>query len=180
MPTIITHPAIALLRTWFPQISTRVVLTGALLSILPDADVAAFALDIPYSHPLGHRGFSHSIAFALLAALLASLALRAGRAGFAFLFLCAASHPLLDAMTSGGGLGVAFFAPFSNERYFLPWRPIAVSPIGARFFSARGLRVLGSELVWVWGPCVVGWVVGRIARRRTTQVRSRQYPGSRL
>ena len=27
-----------------------------------------------------------------------------------------------------GGLGVAFFSPFSNARYFLPWRPIRVAP----------------------------------------------------
>jgi len=37
-----------------------------------------------------------------------------------------------------GGLGVAFFSPFDNSRYFLPWRPIRVSPIAIhRFFSAR-------------------------------------------
>ena len=53
-------------------------------------------------------------------------------ATFAFLFLCTMSHALLDALTDGG-LGVAFFSPFSNERYFFPWTPIRVS----RFFSAR-------------------------------------------
>jgi hypothetical protein len=47
-----------------------------------------------------------------------------------------------------GGLGVAFFAPFHNERYFFPWRPIAVSPIGMGFFSERGLEVIISELHW--------------------------------
>jgi hypothetical protein len=30
-----------------------------------------------------------------------------------------ASHGMLDAMTDGG-LGVAFFAPFDNARYFFP------------------------------------------------------------
>jgi hypothetical protein len=25
---------------------------------------------------------------------------------------------------TNGGLGVAFFSPFDNGRYFLPWRPI--------------------------------------------------------
>jgi inner membrane protein len=60
-----------------------------------------------------------------------------------------ASHGLLDAMTTGG-LGVAFFAPFSAERYFFPWRPILVSPIGIeRFLSPRGAAVLMSELQWV-------------------------------
>jgi inner membrane protein len=56
---------------------------------------------------------------------------------FTYLFLATASHGVLDAMTDGG-LGVAFFSPFDNRRYFLPWRPIVVSPISiARFFSGR-------------------------------------------
>jgi inner membrane protein len=67
------------------------------------------------------------------------------------LFACTASHPLLDALTNGG-LGVALFWPWSDARLFAPWRPIAVSPIGAGFFSARGLAVLGSDLRWVWLP----------------------------
>jgi inner membrane protein len=74
------------------------------------------------------------------------------------------SHGLLDAMTDGG-LGVAFFAPFHNERFFFPWTPIRVSPIGAGFFSARGLTTLKSELLWVWLPCVVAATLGRFARR---------------
>jgi inner membrane protein len=64
-----------------------------------------------------------------------------------------------------GGLGVAFFSPFSNERYFLPWRPIRVSPLSAGFFSARGLAVLASELKWVWLPLTGVWVAGRLRRR---------------
>ena len=52
-----------------------------------------------------------------------------------------------------GGLGVAFFAPFDDTRYFFPWRPIPVSPIGVRrFFGERGLAVLAGELLWVWLP----------------------------
>jgi hypothetical protein len=35
------------------------------------------------------------------------------------LFLATAGHGLLDAMTNGG-LGLAFFSPFDNHRYFLP------------------------------------------------------------
>ena len=56
----------------------------------------------------------------------------------------ALSHPLLDAMTDGG-LGVALLWPFSNERFFAPWTPIPVSPIGARMLSRRGLYVLAVE-----------------------------------
>src|SRR5687768_9587087 len=35
------------------------------LSLLPDADVIGFALGIPYPHPWGHRGATHSLAFAI-------------------------------------------------------------------------------------------------------------------
>ena len=38
----------------------------ALVAAAPDLDVVGFWLGIPYAHPLGHRGLSHSIAFALL------------------------------------------------------------------------------------------------------------------
>jgi len=76
-----------------------------------------------------------------------------------FVFVCAASHPLLDAMTSGG-LGVALAWPWSEHRFFAPWRPIRVSPFAPQFFSARGVATLLSELRWVWLPlagAVIAW-----------------------
>jgi inner membrane protein len=173
MPTILTHPAAALLKSCFPRVPARAVPLGALLTILPDADVAAFALGIPYEHMLGHRGLTHSIAFALVTALLGTLALRVrphAEPTFAFLLLCALSHPLLDALTNGG-LGVAFFAPFSNHRYFSPWTPIQVSPIGAGFFSARGLVTVKSELLWVWLPLALLALSGKYLRDRKRKVR---------
>ena len=46
---------------------TKWLLLAAIFSaILPDFDVIAFKLGIAYQHPLGHRGFTHSILFALL------------------------------------------------------------------------------------------------------------------
>jgi inner membrane protein len=78
-----------------------------------------------------------------------------------------ASHGMLDAMTDGG-LGVAFFAPFDNARYFFPWRPILVSPIGiAQFFSGYGLDVLLSEFVWIWVPAGMVWLISQIVRMKT-------------
>ena len=35
-------------------------------AILPDIDVIAFKFGIDYMHPFGHRGFTHSILFAIL------------------------------------------------------------------------------------------------------------------
>src|SRR5579871_6828025 len=55
-----------------------------------------------------------------------------------------------------GGLGIAFFSPFDTTRYFFPWRPIQVSPIGiGGFFSARGASILFSETIYVWMPAAI-------------------------
>ena len=101
-------------------------------------------------------GFTHSLAFALaLAFVVVFLFFRDApnkKVLVLFFFLATASHGALDAMTDGG-LGVAFFAPFRGARYFFTFRPIVVSPIGVgSFFSAWGLAVVESELLWVWLP----------------------------
>jgi inner membrane protein len=135
-------------------------------AMLPDADVAGLYVGIPFGHMLGHRGLSHSLPFAaVVGPLIGSLAFRGARwaplrARYCMYFaLAMASHGVLDAFTAGGG-GIAFFAPFSDERYFAPWRPIAVSPIGVtRFFSPRGFEVMKSELLWLWIPAVAILVV---------------------
>ena len=61
---------------------------------------------------------------------------------------------LLDAMTDGGR-GVALLWPFTTARYFLPFRPIPVAPIGAAIFSAYGAQVTAIEVamfcpLWLW------------------------------
>jgi inner membrane protein len=158
MPTIFTHAAIPLLlgaAAGKPRISRPLLYAGALAAILPDADVLGFKLGIAYADAFGHRGALHSLAFALLLALLAAtlhqlLRTSAWRA-FGFIGLAAISHPLLDACTNGG-LGVALGWPLDSHRFFFPWRPIEVSPIGVRFFSMHGWQVIQSELLWVWLP----------------------------
>ena len=180
MPTIFTHAfvatALGALGRPSDRMPRRFWVTAAVAAMTPDADVVAFTFGIPYASMYGHRGISHSLlCAAALAALLVVLAFRDTRgrkrlALWALFALVIASHGLLDAMTTGG-LGVAFFAPFSAERYFFPWRPILVSPIGiAGFMSPRGLAVLMSELQWVWLPATVlaaiAWSVRRSLERR--------------
>jgi inner membrane protein len=120
------------------------------LSLLPDTDFIAFHLGVPYSHPLGHRGMTHSPAFAVLVGLLVALVLPLrGRPALGDALLATAvvaSHGVLDAMTTGG-LGVEFLWPVDPHRFFLPWRFIPVAPLGARMLSARGLSVLLTEAV---------------------------------
>ena len=137
--------------------------------MLPDLDVIGLWLGIPYGHPLGHRGFTHSIAFGIFLGLVAiPFAPRlnaAPRIVFFLIALSAISHGVLDAMTNGG-LGVAFLWPFSNERFFLPWRPLYVSPMEITgFFSFRGLRgllrIAVSELLVIWLPAMTIRYVAR-------------------
>jgi inner membrane protein len=127
--------------------------------VVPDLDVIGFSLGIRYNSMFGHRGFTHSIFFAVALATFVTLAFFNASSQnrilvFCFLFFSTLSHPILDAMTNGGS-GVGFFAPLSSERYFFPFRPIEVSPIGMGFFSRRGLQVFVSELRWVWLPSSV-------------------------
>ena len=138
-----------------------VAVIGVVCSALPDADVLTFRYGIPYEHMFGHRGFTHSIFFAFMLSL-TLVAIRFNKRSlrnsiwlFLFYFFCTASHGVLDAMTTGGR-GIAFFAPFSAERYFLPWRFIQVSPMSAsRFFSDWGIAVLKSEFVFIAIPVFV-------------------------
>jgi len=133
-------------------------------AVLPDIDAVGLWLGIPYAHPFGHRGFTHSLPFSVALAgvgyFLAPMVGAEPLIAFLVLLICAASHGLLDGLTNGG-LGIAFFSPFSHRRYFLPWRVIEVSPLSLfELFSWRGLRVLGSEIRYVWVPCLVFGLVG--------------------
>lgn len=148
-------------------------LLGMFCAIFPDADVIAFSFGIPYESLWGHRGISHSIFFSMIFGVLISwifypkeaILSKKGLLLSLYFALCSLSHAVLDAMTTGG-LGVAFFAPFENSRYFLPWREIQVSPIGAsRFFSEWGLRVIKSELLWIGIPSLCSILLGVIRRK---------------
>jgi inner membrane protein len=163
--SVLSHPAVPLavaVALGPTRVPPALTAAACVASILPDIDA------LPYGHPLGHRGFTHSIVFALLVGAAAALFWRPLRVppliAFGVVFLAAASHGVLDAMTTGG-LGVAFFSPFSNRRYFFPWRVLVVSPIGvAPFFSSWGLRVLRSEVLWIWLPCAAVAAAGAMIR----------------
>ena len=120
------------------------------LSLLPDIDVVGFALGVTYGDPWGHRGATHSLTFAM--AIAAALGLAAPRfrlrrfRTFAIAVVVLVSHGLLDTLTDGG-LGCALLWPFDLTRYFAPWRPIPVAPIGLDFWSLSGLVVSLIELV---------------------------------
>jgi inner membrane protein len=170
MPTTLTHALVGLglAGVFTARPTPAFCVLSAALSLAPDLDVLAFRFGIPYGSRFGHRGFSHSLC---CAALLSLLVTALGHsyfvvpwwqlAGFALVVVVA--HDVLDALTDGG-MGIAFFSPFNDRRYFLPWRPVRVSPIGLGVFSRWGLRALLSEVVWVWVPLAV--LVGAVTVRR--------------
>jgi inner membrane protein len=64
------------------------------------------------------------------------------------------THPLLDSMTFGGGLGCGLFWPFTDERFWLPWRFIPVAPLGLYMFSERGALTVMVELL-MFSPFII-------------------------
>jgi inner membrane protein len=171
MPTIFSHAvfASALGKAFQPTTSTtRFWILTAVCAMLPDLDVISFVFRLSYASMLGHRGITHSILFAILLGAAVSFLFpkeNITRWKLALYFSAVtASHPFLDMLTNGG-LGVALLAPFSNERFFFPWRPVQVSPIGLGFFSERGLTVILSELIWIWFPSALIVLISWLARR---------------
>jgi inner membrane protein len=157
-----------------PVASPRIWAVGAACAVLPDLDVLGFWFGVPYGHPLGHRGLTHSLAFAAgLTAAVVALGFRrepwrqARSRLFLYLFLATASHGFLDALTYGG-LGIAFFAPFDGTRYLFPFRPIPAAPLSiVGFFTRDGLTILMHEVVWIWLPALL-LAAAAYGRRRAT------------
>ncbi|HYJ06695.1 MAG TPA: metal-dependent hydrolase [Chthoniobacterales bacterium] len=179
MPTIFSHGvAAAALVTAFPQraFPRRLLALGVVCAIAPDIDVIAIPFGARSGDLFGHRGFTHSLLFA---AVVASVGLAVAArtwsstihrgAVWSYLFLAAASHGLLDALTDRNGLGIPFFWPFDATRYFFPFTPVAMSPLGTHFFSERGVLVLLSEIWWIWIPSLVFAVVAVCLRRVLTR-----------
>ena len=164
MPTIISHGLAAYTLAKLSPVRWHapwLLVVAVAVAILPDLDVVTFRLGIPYASPWGHRGFSHSIAFALLVALSLAGLLRHRLAalgvpwywGAILFFICMISHALLDMITDATH-GPALFAPFSNTRYLASFTPIPGSPLTlTRLLSERGLQVVIAEIVWIALPC---------------------------
>ena len=69
MPTIFSHPApvlAAVLVVGVRKFPFPLIMFGTICSILPDIDVLGFRMGISYGDVLGHRGFFHSLAFAVI------------------------------------------------------------------------------------------------------------------
>lgn len=154
MASFFSHPAfpVALIVSKIgKKISKRLFTVSCFLTLFPDFDVIAFRFGIPYQSQWGHRGFTHSITFAIfigfLSTFFSNYLQNKKSTVFWWSFLSLLSHSFFDALTNGG-LGVAIFWPVTSERFFLPWQVVDVSPIGVKgFLSMRGIHVVLSEIV---------------------------------
>jgi len=182
MSSLLTHPApvIALgVAFGLHRIPPRLFALAVFFALVPDLDAVSFRFGISYADWLGHRGFSHSLFFALLCGAFAAWIapwLRASRfLSGTLIFLVVVSHIALDALTNGG-LGVAAFWPLSDTRHFFPWQPIQVSPISPKVFftTQKGFRVIVSELLWVWLPLMLAAFTCRAFMRKKRIPRQRR------
>lgn len=182
MPTVITHAIVGIGGSGIAKSglrSPRLWILAMIVSILPDADTVGFYLGVPYGNLSGHRGLFHSLFFAFITSIIVVAMFYRDRRELSgdwwklviLFFLICATHGILDAFTDGG-LGIALFAPFDNTRYFFPFRPIQVAPLGFKgLFSDRGLQVMISEALWIWIPLILAVVITRLARLRKQRPR---------
>lgn len=120
------------MATWAqPAIpARRVCVVAAACAALPDIDVLGSVWPIAHTALFGHRALTHSLAFALVAAVVATVlffhrvqwANRRLRIGL-ILGLALLSHGCLDALSTYS-TGVEFLAPFSQQRFRFPWTPL--------------------------------------------------------
>jgi inner membrane protein len=177
MAAILSHAvagaAIAAALRPHPRPPARYWLYAVFCAVVPDIDVLLVWLGTDYRGMFGHRGITHSIAFAALLAALCALEMSGGSSAqrrslrlWGALFACGLSHALLDGMMSGGK-GVAFFAPFTAKRLHLPIRPIDASPPGrSMLLREGGVKVSASEILWIWVPFLLLAAVALWADRR--------------
>jgi inner membrane protein len=164
LPALRSRELTALLPRWFIPVSS------GLLAAVPDLDLAGRRLfGIPHDSLFSHRGFFHSPFFLILfsAALAALIARDHFRQTFGWLWLvwgaCMVTHPLMDALTSGGR-GVMLLLPFSRARLFFPWQPIYAPP-GIESLMTRAWILRSSEIPFCLTAAAIG-VAGLLARRR--------------
>ena len=177
MATPFTHPIPVLAvaaACGSKYVPPRLAAAMLIATVLPDIDMIGYALGYHHPSPLAHRGFTHSLVFALAVGLLALAAaphMKTKRAiAFFAVLLATVSHSFLDAL-GGGWYGVPFFWPFDETRYNLPWPSFVSSwlhwwsprPVFSLWWADRFIRI---ELLTVWTPCAVFAVTGLLLRRK--------------
>jgi inner membrane protein len=174
VPTPISHAAVGFaIAAWTQPAppAARVCVAGAACAALPDIDVIWSPLNLAENSPLAHRALTHSLVFALGAAVLIALIFfsnepwRRQRGRIAVVLgLALLSHGFLDAL-SHYSLGVGFFVPFSAQRFRFPWTPLG-APNGALV-----AQLLQEAIVVLLPAILIAWLGFKIRGRalvRTT------------
>jgi inner membrane protein len=175
VPTPISHAAVGFaIAAWTQPAppAARVCVAGAACAALPDIDVIWSPLNLAENSPLAHRALTHSLVFALGAAVLIALIFfsnepwRRQRGRIAVVLgLALLSHGFLDAL-SHYSLGVGFFVPFSAQRFRFPW-----TPLGAPSGGALVAQLLQEAIVVLLPAILIAWLGFKIRGRalvRTT------------
>ena len=172
MPLPVAHGLLgaSLVAAVLPRVNPRryalSLAAGALLANAADLD---FVLVFAFHSRAWHRGFTHSLAFAL-ALCLTFLFARAGRGARAAIAygLAYASHAALDFATTKVGGGLELLWPFSAERFALGWR--GLSEIPSRLPPAEILKSLCLEFALFAPPLLFVLLLKRATRRRAAAV----------
>ena len=167
MPTPLSHAAVGFaIAAWTQQRppTRRVCLVAAACAALPDIDY--------FGWPVAHRGITHSIAFAVVVAVAVTVIFfrdpqwAKQRARMAVvLALALLSHSCLDALSTYS-FGIAFFAPFSQQRYRFAWTPLG-DPNGG---LAR--QLLQDAVVALLPAVLLAWLAFKVRGRALGQATS--------
>ena len=173
MPSVMTHSLVGAVVS--KLVTTRSVpkrfwVLSIVLPSFPDIDVIGMAFGVAGEDLFGHRGITHSLFFAVVVGVsVVAIFFRKSNLTARMTFLLAlyfvfltASHGVLDAFNDSR-LGVAFFAPFENTRYFFPYNPIDPSSVllfeessfGVGLMVEKFYVLLRSEILWIWIPLFV-------------------------
>ena len=150
------HPRAAARRHYLP------LAAGALLANAADLD---FLLVFALGSRDWHRGFTHSLAFALLVCLAFSLVLGARRVREVTAYgLAYASHAVLDFATTSESRGLELLWPFSADRLGLRWWGLSETP--SRLPPTEILQALCLELALFAPLLLFVLLLRRVAARR--------------
>ena len=143
-------------RYWLP------LAAGAVLANAADLD---FFLVFLFRSRAWHRGFTHSLVFALAVLLCLLLALGRRRAReAAALGLAYASHALLDFATTKESGGLELLWPFSYDRLGLRWWGLTELP--SRLPAAEIVKAVALEFALFAPPLVILLLLRRGVFRR--------------
>ena len=168
MPTPVAHSLVGagLVAAVLPRAGRArywvLLAAGAALANAADLD---FILAFAFRSRAWHRGFTHSLVFALVVFLCFLLALGRARAREAAAYgLAYASHVLLDFATTKASGGLELLWPFSLERLGLRWWGLSELP--SRLPPAEILKTLSLEFVLFAPPLLFLILLRRGAFRR--------------